>query len=70
MQAERFAMQKMGQGRQVISQQATSLKSNLAPTTSKPPVSRARSAKAQPGMPPSAVEQAAKFYSTTNTWFS
>jgi hypothetical protein len=47
MQAERFAMQKMGQGRQVISQEATSLKSNLAPTTSKPPVSPARSGKTQ-----------------------
>jgi integrase len=70
MQAERFAMQKMGQRRQVISQQATSPKNNLAPTASRPPVSQARSAKAQPGMPPSAAGQAAKFYSTTNTWFS
>jgi len=58
-QAERLAMQKMGQGRQVLSQQATSLKNNLAPTKSKPPVSRTRSAKAYPDMPPYAADQAA-----------
>jgi integrase len=74
-QAERMAMQRMGQNRQAISPEAARLKDSLAPADSKQ-AGKGRTVK-QPAKPPSSPVAAletgramAPFYTTTNTWFS
>jgi integrase len=74
-QAERFAMQRMGQGRKTIPAEAAQLRSDLAPF-SKPisagrEINEARHASAfmEQTIAPQKGRSAAGFHVTTNTWF-